>query len=71
MTTPERLRGIPQGMLCRCRDAIKELGISHHSWKRWVDAGLPVSQPGTECAMVFSDDLIEWLRENPTLPPVK
>lgn len=75
-----RLRGIPFGLLLRCRDAIEEMGVSPNTWKRWVDAGLDIIEPGTECPYVISDKLIAFVvsysaelngKETPKPPPKK
>ncbi len=68
---PFRFRGLPSGVLCRSRDAREELGMSRPVWDRWVLAGLPVSQPGTAAEMVFTDDVIEFVRKHRDLPKPK
>lgn len=56
------LPGIPRGLYCRAIDVQQHMHWSPKTWRLWRDSGLKTDYPGTDAEHVWTDDLIDFLR---------
>lgn len=58
---------ISRGRLCRLEEVRRILGASRETVQLWREAGLRTARPGTRTVWVLTDEVIEFLLNNPKL----
>ena len=57
-----QLRGLPLGLYCKVSDVLAHMHWSREQWIAWRNDGLPSDYPEQKTEYVWTDDVIEWLR---------